>query len=240
MSVVAVEPREALEWFVEFANLKLDGLKAGDKAKLLVESEEYLFPNLENLLPYVKKMIRRFFSKKEGTWAFEEHPQRGSVEYWSLLHHLRGEVRLELYGLTMPEDRNYARIEPVMFHLVRDPEKFSTKIVPLTKSLDQYVRIYLNLLLDGLSRSVLKRCPSPNCGKYFVNFSLRKKTFCSPRCMWRFNSAERRKKLKDENPKKYQEYLDKQKKLMRRKYEAQKAEGYRKLMQYRTPQKKED
>jgi hypothetical protein len=37
--------------------------------------------------------------------------------------------------------------------------------------------------------------------------------------MWRFNSAERREKLRKENPEEYKKYLETQKKLMRRKYE---------------------
>jgi hypothetical protein len=37
--------------------------------------------------------------------------------------------------------------------------------------------------------------------------------------MWRFNSAVRREKLKEEEPEKYRAYLDKQRELMAKKYE---------------------
>jgi hypothetical protein len=41
------ERQEALQWFVHFAQMDLKEIKAGDKAKLLVEAEEYLSPKRE-------------------------------------------------------------------------------------------------------------------------------------------------------------------------------------------------
>jgi hypothetical protein len=39
---------EALQWFVDyFANLDLENIKPGDKAKLLIEADEYLWPTKE-------------------------------------------------------------------------------------------------------------------------------------------------------------------------------------------------
>ena len=41
------ENAEVLQWFVNFANLDLERIKPGDKAKLLVEAAENLWPTKE-------------------------------------------------------------------------------------------------------------------------------------------------------------------------------------------------
>jgi len=43
------ERREAREWLLQFSQVNLDQLRPGDKAKLLVEAEEYLSPHNELL-----------------------------------------------------------------------------------------------------------------------------------------------------------------------------------------------
>ena len=42
-----IKKKEALKWYVDFANMDLETIKPGDKAKLLIESEEYLYPKEE-------------------------------------------------------------------------------------------------------------------------------------------------------------------------------------------------
>jgi hypothetical protein len=221
------ERREALEWFVQFANMNLNDLKLGDKAKLVVESQEYLFPTkeLEDLPPYrlMGGDLRRF--TKEMSWAFKEPPQRDSEEYWSLILHLQAALEhtlsllapkyhplpkgvIDLSGGVAPEKIWAAT---VMVRSGGNLKNFSFSYVPLADSHADYIEIKLNLLLNGLPRSTLKSCPGPirigkgkfeACGKFFLNFSRRNKRFCSPRCMWRFNTAKRR----AADPEGYNEY----------------------------------
>jgi hypothetical protein len=96
-------------------------------------------------------------------------------------------------------------------------EKFRWSFLPLTDSPSGYIRLKLFRLLDGLPCSTIQRCPG--CEKYFLNTTLRKKRFCSPRCMWRVNAEKRREELKEKHPGEYKAYLKKQKEIMRRKYE---------------------
>jgi len=35
---------KAFRWYVSFANMELETIQAGDRAKLLIEAEEHLFP----------------------------------------------------------------------------------------------------------------------------------------------------------------------------------------------------
>jgi len=217
------ERQEVLEWFVQFANLNLTELRPGDKAKLLVESEEHLFPMQE--LKRIPPLSPLFTGEKP--WAFKELPKKDSEQYWSTILHLQDIVKrtLWLFAERVPipgKGFDYATqtgekvwAEMVIVRSEWNNEKFSFSIIPLGKSHDYYIRIKLNLLLNGLPRSNLQRCLAPKCGKYFVNISLRSKRFCSPRCMWRFNSAKRR----DVNGEGYREY---QKLLMRDRYREKK------------------
>jgi hypothetical protein len=233
------ERQEALEWFVQFANMNLNELRPGDKAKLRVESEEYLFPAKEELKSVVKggpylpqnmpeSLKKRFeISAGETSWGFKEPPQRDSEEYWSTILHLQDVVRRVLYlfsekALVPGKGFDYAVqtgekawVETVIVRSEWNYEKFIFSLIPLGRSHDHYIRIKLNLLLNGLSRSNLQRCLAPKCNKYFINISLRKKRFCSSRCMWRFNSAKRR----DANREDYREY---QRVLMRDRYREKK------------------
>jgi len=160
-------------------------------------------------------------------WAVKPPPQKDSEEYWSLILQLQSVVREELRRLTegyrfldipgvpydhdetIPHVKMWA--DTVIVCSEANPDRFSFYFIPGKKQ-DDYVRFKLNLLLDGLPRSALNRCLSPIrkklCGKYFINVSRRKKRFCSPQCLWRFNTVKRRKA----DPEGYKEY---QKILMR-------------------------
>jgi hypothetical protein len=93
-----------------------------------------------------------------------------------------------------------------------DTEKYYLSLLPLTDSHEDYIRLTLFQLLDGLSRATINKCPI--CKKYFLNTTLRKKRFCSPKCIWRFNAKKRR----ETDPEAYKKY---QKELMQDKYRIQ-------------------
>jgi hypothetical protein len=156
-------------------------------------------------------------------WAFKKRPPRDSEEYWSTILHLQDVVKRTFWPFAekapIPgkgfdyaiQTGQKAWVETVMVRSEWNYDKFIFSFIPLGKSHDHYIQIKLNLLLDGLSRSNLQRCLAKKCGKYFVNISLRKKRFCSPRCLWRFNAEKRR----TADPEGYREY---QRKLMKDRY----------------------
>jgi len=222
--------KEAIDFFVKFANMNLNELNPGDKAKLLVESEEYLFfkaSSVDDLFlsastdqADVSKVFTApqedmdLFSRKMK-WAFKPRPNKDSAEYWSMLFHLQVVIKDMLSNFAIKDS-------PFEFLFLGFVGWESGKKVffPLSVDQDDYLNFKISYLLsDGPPRATVHICPAPKCNKIFINTSLRKKTFCSPRCMWRFNTAERRKGLKKKDPKKYRAYLDKQRELMARKYE---------------------
>ena len=215
--------------------MDLNGLSPGNKEKLLYESRDHLFPikDLQNFPP-LEVISDSLLFKREMAWVVKPPPERHSEEYWSLILDLQKVVWKELWDLTdvykvsgipatefIPHGTTWSNT--VIFHSHVDPDKFFFSWIP-GKSQEDYLRVKLNLLLSGLPRSTLTRCPAPigrkqlrgllndldskQCNKYFLNFSRRKKTFCSLQCLWRFNTMRRR----EADPEAYKEY---QKVLMR-------------------------
>ena len=222
--------KEAIDFFVRFANMNLNDLKPGDKAKLLVESEEHLFLKRSSLDELFRSapmgdtdIFKSIIGSREDItlgyrkmkWAFKPPPEKDSAEYRSILLHLQKVIKEMLSG--------FAR-NGIPFHIAFLAfvgwDSGKKVFFPLSGSLDHYLRFKIAyLLFEGPHPATVQTCLAPKCHNFFINTSLRKKRFCSPRCMWRFNTSERRKHLKEEEPEKYRTYLDKQRELMAKKYE---------------------
>lgn len=70
--------------------------------------------------------------------------------------------------------------------------------------------------LHGAKLSQIKQCPE--CGQHFLHTTKREKTFCSNLCAARKGARDRRAKLKQETPQKYQEILEQNKERAHRSY----------------------
>jgi len=222
-----MEKKEALQWFVDFANMDLEAIKPGDKAKLLVEAEDYLWPKGELKeyqegcpLPLTAKQLRCL------AWTLEI-PHKESQEYWTailqsqkaiqqlFLRHLipiaRSSTDRPVSSSEKPTPSIVIRGHDEMLWWVGKGHKFPYKIkfLPVTGSQEDYLGLKIFMLLEGLPDHAIRVCPG--CRKYFLNASLRKKEFCSPRCMWKVNSRKRR----EADPEGYREY---QRKLMQDRY----------------------
>jgi len=233
---------ETLAWLVEFANMNLDEIKPGDKAKLLVESKEYLFPHQEKtdfqgasnkkgagiLAKVMSEMGFEFElpefreARIEMKWAFED-PAIDSVEYWKKIIQLQHVVKSVLSILSDPPHANMVlpyKIQALgMLQWGPEKQPFRTTYFPLTGTQADYIILKLIRLLDGLPSHSIRLCPG--CGKYFFNPSLRNKNFCSPRCMWKVGAQKKRETLKG-HPQKYEAYLKKQRMIMKKRYEEKK------------------
>ncbi len=88
------EKVEALTWFVDFANLDLQAVKPGDRAKLLVEAEEHLWPK-EELKEYQSASQMRFLPAaiNELLRWIADAPPRESPEYWTCILESQTAVR---------------------------------------------------------------------------------------------------------------------------------------------------
>jgi hypothetical protein len=194
------ERKEALEWFVNFANMSLAELKPGDKAKLTFEAEEYLSPHWEvkELNQYAAskhKSLQTFAALHFMEWAFQSPPRLpqdlNEPQYWGKMTQLQSIVQ-ETLGMKGNQHQTelFWRGDTV-FHWVKERNgKYSLSWVPIYRGLEDYITTKLYRLLDGLPLATVYQCLG--CKKYSVNFTLRKKQFCSPRCMWKVNTAKRR------------------------------------------------
>jgi hypothetical protein len=202
--------QEALDWFVNYAQMDLDQIRPGDKAKLVVEAGEYLFPTtqeLDNLLTY--SAVDKNFP---AAWAFEKLTPE---QYWEKIVFSQPVVRLQLghfLCFEKAEDIPYTdrlRREEAVFAMTRGDNTFSLSITPIAKSLNDYHKFKVDRLFDGVPVSTLNRCPG--CKKLFLNFTLREKKYCNRQCLWRVSAENYRETHKEE-------YRTKMRKLMREKY----------------------
>ncbi|MGD0656651.1 MAG: hypothetical protein ABSD38_01130 [Syntrophorhabdales bacterium] len=183
---------EGLQWFVDFANLNLDNLKPGDKAKFFVEARQYLWPGEEEF-----RVIRGM----GVSWVLAGLPEEGSEQYWGRMRELQERVRTVLDYFSTDERFAWSFNNQTVVQVVWEPNgRFTFSHVLATHDHPQYVEVKLYGLLDGLSLAAVRRCPG--CQKFFLNPTGRKKRFCGNRCMWRISTAERREADREE----YNEY----------------------------------
>lgn len=210
------ERKETLNWLVQLTNMNLDEIKPGDKAKLLVESEEHLFaPMWKGGLDKKNPLVMKIAS--EMPWAFKPLPPRESGQYWASIKNAQRTIRQEIERLI------HERAEGIdmeigierAFVLESIKGKIQRTYIPITKTFEGYLTIRFHLLLEGLLGSAIQKCPG--CGKYFLNPTFREKNFCSPRCMWRVNAEKKRENLK-RHPERYKAYLKKQRETMKKRY----------------------
>lgn len=221
------ERQEALQWFVDFANMNLAELKLGDKAKLSIEASEYLFPHREvkELNQYAaskSKSLHAFAALHLMEWAFDSPilpKDLNEPQYLERMAQLQTVVQKTLGIREAPNQMESFWMAGTVFHWMRRRNgRYSLSWVPLYRDQEEYIETKLYRLLDDLPSATVYQCLG--CKKYSVNFTLRKKQFCSPRCMWRVNTAKRREADKEG----YNKY---QAKLMRDRYREK--NGHRRL-----------
>ena len=212
---------ETLRWFVEFANINLDSIKRGDKAKLLIEAEEHFYPDkeIEEFQAEIPKGSPLFEKSGELSWALSR-PERESEEFWKIIKDIQKEV-LKLFAylnvqVTSSSGQSKKEVsrkpgkvilgDITFLMLVASGSEVPYKIrfLPVAENEADYVQfIILNLLKDFSDHAI--RC-CPGCKKYFFNPTRKFKRFCGSKCMWRVMTAERRKN-QPEAYKKYQKDL---------------------------------
>jgi hypothetical protein len=233
--------QETLEWFVQFANMDLEEIKPGDQLKLIVESGEYLFPKKEweelrkiptksipgDLAPHL--ISQTMYEKGLGRmdWVFDElkEPNLNALrnrlsalqtsEYWAQIRLLQTTCKLIFEANSRASSNGSLIVLPFRTEIIGifkggpGKQPFRLTYLPITGTQEEYIQLKLFRLLDGLPPHTVKVCPG--CEKCFLNPTLREKNFCSPRCMWRVNTAKRREADREG----YNEY---QAKLMKDRY----------------------
>jgi hypothetical protein len=196
---------KGLEWFVGFANQDLETIGAGDRAKLLVEAEDYLFPGKEMREFQDHPLTRKQLGKM--AWAVEDI-NKGSRQYWDIILHLHELIRELFDRYLLPTvrpsgDKVHANLSEAPSSYIYGADEFLWRVttgfkVPyriailyLTASQDDYVRFKVCMLLEGFSDHALRVCPG--CNKYFFNSTRKEREFCENRkCMNKVLTQRRR------------------------------------------------
>lgn len=231
------QEREPLQWFVNFANTDLDNVNPGDKAKLLVEAPEHLFP-LNDLQQfdlglksprayrkYVRKMpwLSKIPKKLSKRW---ERIVELQIAVKRVLEGFCGMSPGHTFGTVLGETQEmFVKVEK------RENEAIEISYFPLTKDHNEHVDQMVVRIFARLPCAVNK-CLF--CTKFFLNFSQRLKRYCSPKCVWKANAKQRR-ELDPEG------YRKKQREIMWRTYPDRKAKeiGLKKVFVQRR-KKRED
>jgi hypothetical protein len=198
-----------LQWFVDFANLDLEHIGPGDKAKLLVEAEGHLWPK-EELREYQSAMPRGYplppSITKKLRWMVEV-PSRESAQYWAGIRRSQKVVRRTFVQHVLPtghpsRENLEAKEKPAVVFVVRrhdevlwsvvkgDKLPYAVKLLPVAESQVAYLPLRIFMLLDGLPQHAVSLCPG--CQRFFFNPTNREKRFCSERCMRRVVTREYR------------------------------------------------
>jgi hypothetical protein len=217
---------EALQWLTGFSNLDLEHIGPGDKAKLLVEATEHLWPKEElkeyrslSPVPLPAEIMEKL------QWMVKV-PSRESAEYWTAVLRSQAAVRKTFVQYILPTghpspENVEAKAKPAVVQVVRGHDEvlwwvakgykvpYTVKLLPVAKGQDDYLPLKIFMLLDGLPQHAIRLCPG--CKRFFVNPTNREKRFCSERCMRRICTAEYRQTHK-------QAYNGYQKDLMKDRY----------------------
>ena len=205
MKTEETEEARQLQWLTEFCNLDLAQIGRGDRAKLLVESD-CLWPSEE------MKVFGRLKSLgKEDldalSWVLAKPASRSS-EYWSAIVAAQKALRDHFRLLQPTVHRSKEAIgERTASSVIRGRDemlwrvekghgvKYKLTILPVTNSQADYLLLKVLRLLEGFNQQAIRLCPA--CGRWFFNLTNREKRFCNDRCIWKFNTAKRRKAEND-------------------------------------------
>jgi hypothetical protein len=193
----------ALQWFADFSNIDLEQIGPGDRAKLLIEAD-CLWPREEltsyaGFVPLPKEALHAF------AWALKM-PGKESPKYWSAIVASQRGIRnlfALLHATQHPSPEGHggpstgaASImrghDEVLWWLGKGPGlPYTLTFLPVTKSQEDYLRLKILRLLEGFNQHAIRLCPG--CNRWFFNPTNHEKRFCGNRCIWRTNSAKRRK-----------------------------------------------
>jgi uncharacterized Zn finger protein (UPF0148 family) len=204
--------RNKINWIIDFVQEDLDRLSEGDRAKLVIETRENLSP------PETITGMAMPESIREKGGYIPKPPSPGTEEYWNELKRLQTYLRGKIHGLMelAPGGNRVSEIFDNCFMNMNVSKKtYMFSIIPFPTQHDHYALFVFFNLINGAPAGSLKKCES--CGRIFFASGHKAKIFCSTKCQWRANA----KKARETDPEKYRQ---KQREIMRKKYERERLE----------------
>jgi hypothetical protein len=202
-----------LQWALNFISVDLSSLSRKEKHSLFREVVYFSSDSFFNTSwELIEKQIEFSHNKLIEWEGITSEIQKALKDFFNVMTTTRAAYRLpELSAFTRPEGLwpPSSKDHRVYFQLnfyPKDPTPKNWAIVNFAK------------LIQGIEMHVICKCEE--CGSYFLNFSLRKKVYCSPRCASKSLARTRKKRW---GVKKYRAYLKVQKRLANETYKKKRA-----------------
>jgi len=206
---VQSEKIERLKWFLDFCYLELGNLEPRDLDKINAElNNNYIdgikwFPEDPE---EGKREIKAYLDLYEDAPLVEKLKKFQAQIKDIFIPFLNGES-LDIIEI------NLRIAPPTPRHIAQD--KISVMCWSTTKENDFVLHLYR--ALAGASFDIFQKCPE--CDRWFIHINKRKKIYCSNNCAARVGARNRRIKMREKNPLKYEEELRKGAKRARKTYE---------------------
>lgn len=198
--------KEWLRWVLDFIQMDLSRLSRKEKYKLFREMVYFSSDSFFNTSWELIEKHIEFSHNKLIEWE-------GIIsEIQTVLKDFLNVMTTTRENYELPELTSWMRPEGTM---TRDPRVyFQTHSVPKDLTPKNWAVLNLSRLIQGLEMHMIGKCEE--CQRYFLNFSLRKKRYCSVRCTSRTLARSRKERW---TPKEYDAYLKKQRRRSNRWYE---------------------
>jgi len=205
--------REWLQWTLDFISADLSRLSREEKHNLFREVVYFSGDSFFNTSWELIEKNIEFSHNKLIEWEdIASEIQTALKDFFNVMTTTRA-----TYGL--PDLRSFMRPDSLGW---RDPKDhriyFQAYSIPKDPTPKNWAVLNLSRLIQGLKMYIIGKCEE--CGSYFLNFSLRKKTYCSPRCASRSLARTRKKRW---GTKKYGAYLKVQRQFANEAYKKKRA-----------------
>jgi hypothetical protein len=194
--------KQWLEWAIDFIQKDLSKLNRTEKYSFYQKLNWFSGPYLLNTSfdPFGKAI--QFSENQITEW------ERIVPEIREALKQFIDQMTITRANYRLPELTSWIRPEGLWPPSPKDHHiYFQAHSIPKDLTPKNWAILNLSRLIQGLEMHVISRCAG--CHRYFFNFSLRKKNYCSPRCTSNNLARTRRERWGEQ---KYNAYKAKQRK----------------------------
>lgn len=215
-----------LRWVLDFIQMDLSGLSRPEKYRLFREvvyyaSDQFFFTSWELAEKCISFSHNKFIEldgkpidrtqKKEDQ---KESPKGIASEIQTALKNFFNVMTTTHGPYQLPDLSAFTRSEGIWPPSSKDHRVyFQLTFHPIDPTLKNWAIVNFAKLINGVEMHVLGKCPE--CGKWFLNFSLRKRKYCSHNCGAKHLFRSRKERWE---PERLEAYRKKKRKIMKERY----------------------
>ncbi len=210
---------EFISWLLNFSQTNIDDLPEEEKRSVLLKITIFasaIHGTFDEMVTYERHVL----SQNQRGFNSLDFAKRIQGSLKTFVGDIQSFKALALVG----RKRKFLKpLPPFTADLdLHDSDTFRLSFAPSFSTIPDREQIWcdnavvnLGFLLNGIRIESIKGCKE--CGRFFVNPSLKRKDYCNPKCTWKALSRSKREALKA-HPRLYQAYLKKQSTLMHESY----------------------